>query len=82
MALLADCVLTSRFKAGETIFREGEPADRFYLIEKGKVVLESGAGYGEPVCDADVIGWRLTRLVMDDAALACSTSRLGAIRVN
>ena len=62
MALLADCVLTSRFKAGETIFREGEPANRFYLIEKGKVVLESGAEYGEPVViqtigPGDLLGW-------------------------
>ena len=29
MALRADCALTSHFKAGEIIFREGEPADRF-----------------------------------------------------
>lgn len=62
MALLADCALPSRFKAGETIFREGEPADRFYLIEKGKVVLESGADFGEPVVietigAGDLLGW-------------------------
>jgi CRP/FNR family transcriptional regulator, cyclic AMP receptor protein len=37
IALLADCALTSHFKGGQVIFREGEPADRFYLIEKGKL---------------------------------------------
>jgi CRP-like cAMP-binding protein len=62
MVLLADCALTSRFKAGEIIFREGGPAKRFYLIEKGKVVLESGTGYGEPVVidtigAGDLLGW-------------------------
>lgn len=62
MTLLADCALPSQFKAGEIIFREGDPADRFLLVEKGKVVLESGAGYGEPVIieaigPGDLLGW-------------------------
>ena len=62
IALLADCALTSRFKTGEIIFREGEAANRFYLIEKGKVVLESGAADGEPVViqvigPGDLLGW-------------------------
>jgi len=62
LALLADCALTSHFKAGKVIFREGEQADRFYLIEKGKVQLESGADYGEPVViqtigEGDLLGW-------------------------
>jgi CRP-like cAMP-binding protein len=62
LALLADCALTAHFKAGEVIFREGEPADRFYLIQNGKVVLESGEGYGEPVIietigAGDLLGW-------------------------
>jgi CRP-like cAMP-binding protein len=62
MALLANCALASHFKAGEILFREGEAADRFYLIEKGKVVLESGAGYGAPVVletigAGDLLGW-------------------------
>lgn len=29
------------FRANEIIFREGEPADRFYLIESGSVMLEA-----------------------------------------
>ena len=62
LALLADSALISHFKAGQVIFREGEPADHFYLIEEGKVVLESGAGYGEPVVietigAGDSLGW-------------------------
>ena len=42
---LTDCALPAHFKAGEIIFREGEHADRFYLITSGKVVLEAGAGF-------------------------------------
>ena len=37
--LLADCAMRSHFHAGEVIFREGEAANRFYLIEQGKVGL-------------------------------------------
>ncbi len=39
--LLADCAMGSRFRAGEVIFGENEPANRFYLIERGRVALES-----------------------------------------
>src|SRR6266567_3822731 len=46
--LLADCAMRSHFEAGHVIFRESETANRFYLIEHGKVALESSA-LGEPV---------------------------------
>src|SRR6516164_6474885 len=62
LALLADCALPAQFKAGQIIFREGEKAKLFYLIEKGKVVLESEAEFGETlVIDTigagDLLGW-------------------------
>jgi uncharacterized protein YycO len=34
-AALLDCFFPIKFKAGETIIHEGEPADNFYIIEKG-----------------------------------------------
>ena len=37
LALLTDCAMASHFKSGQIIFREGEIANRFYLIESGKV---------------------------------------------
>ena len=51
-----------RFKEGETIFREGDPANRFYLIETGKISLEAHVkeGPGLPVqtiSAGDVLGW-------------------------
>lgn len=59
--LLADCAMRSHFKSGQVIFCEGEIANRFYLIERGKVALESST-LGEPVRideigDGDLLGW-------------------------
>jgi CRP-like cAMP-binding protein len=59
--LLADCAMRSHFRAGEVIFRENEAANRFYLVEHGKVVLESST-LDEPVKideigDGDLLGW-------------------------
>ena len=62
LAFLADSALTCRFEPGEIIFREGEAADRFYLIESGAIALESGQADGPPVVvetigSGDVLGW-------------------------
>jgi CRP-like cAMP-binding protein len=46
ICLLADCAMATRFEKDHVIFRAGEPANRFYLIESGKVVLESGEDAG------------------------------------
>ena len=62
LTLLTDCAISVRFKPGEIILRAGEHADRFFLIESGKVVLESGKEHGEPVIvdtigAGDLVGW-------------------------
>jgi CRP/FNR family cyclic AMP-dependent transcriptional regulator len=62
LALLTDCAISVQFKKGQTILREGDLANRFYLMESGKVVLESGEGFGEPVIietigAGDLLGW-------------------------
>lgn len=62
LALLTDCAIPVQFRKGQTILREGEMANRFYLIESGKVVLESGEGFGDPVIvetigAGDLLGW-------------------------
>ena len=38
---LASCAMRIRFAAGDLIFREGDPANRFYLLIEGKVALEA-----------------------------------------
>jgi CRP-like cAMP-binding protein len=55
LALLTDCAMVVRFAPGETIFREGEVANRFYLIESGKVILQSNGALSRPVV-IDTIG--------------------------
>lgn len=47
--LLTDCAMHVHFTPGQVIFREGEVANRFYLIETGSVILESSARFGDPV---------------------------------
>jgi CRP-like cAMP-binding protein len=49
LALLTDCATPIHFAAGQVIFREGEPATRFYLIETGALVLEANGRLAEPV---------------------------------
>ena len=62
LTLLIDCAIAVQFKKGQVIFREGQLADRFYLIETGKVILESSGGMGDPVVidtigAGDLLGW-------------------------
>ena len=62
LGLLASLAGGSMFHAGNRIFREGEPADRFWLIIEGSVRLESDlAGQGavelETLRPGSVLGW-------------------------
>src|SRR5262245_21163805 len=62
LRVLRESDRTMRYESGEVIFREGEPANRFYLIERGKVALESSRPEAEPVLvqyigPGDVLGW-------------------------
>jgi CRP/FNR family transcriptional regulator, cyclic AMP receptor protein len=38
--LIAGCGKIAAFEAGEQLFREGDPADDFYLLRHGRVALE------------------------------------------
>jgi len=63
LELLAASAMPAEFEAGETIFKEGDPANRFYLIHSGKISLESpGQPEQEPalietVGGGDPLGW-------------------------
>jgi CRP/FNR family cyclic AMP-dependent transcriptional regulator len=48
-ALVAGCARNHRFDAGEYLFREGEPADEFFLIRHGKVALDIVAPGQRPI---------------------------------
>jgi len=60
--LLADCAIRIHFDRDQVIFRKGETANRFYLIESGTVALESVSGGAEPVTidvinGGELLGW-------------------------
>lgn len=45
--LLCECASDVRFDEGDIIFRHGDPADRFYLIQDGRVSLDISSHTGE-----------------------------------
>ena len=62
LALIAGCGANQHFAAGEPLFTEGAPAERFYLIRRGAVALEVDApGRGplviETLREGEVVGW-------------------------
>jgi CRP/FNR family transcriptional regulator, cyclic AMP receptor protein len=60
-ALLAEVAMLKEISENEIIFREGDPANRFYLILEGEVVLESVNGDTavklQTIERDDVLGW-------------------------
>jgi CRP-like cAMP-binding protein len=79
------------FGPGEIIFREGEPADRLYLIESGQIELESHSSGRhmeqlETLHDGDAIGWSWlfppfawhfqARATLTTRVICCNGSRL------
>jgi CRP/FNR family cyclic AMP-dependent transcriptional regulator len=61
--LIADCACHTQFGEGDLIFREGDTANRFYLIEQGTVQLEAALQSGQrqvvagTVGSGGVLGW-------------------------
>jgi CRP/FNR family transcriptional regulator, cyclic AMP receptor protein len=62
LGVLQDGAKTVQFKAGDVLFREGDPADQFYVIERGKIALEAhepgdGTVLVQTLGPGDVLGW-------------------------
>jgi len=62
LELLVGCAMNVRFDADEFLFREGEEANRFYLIRHGAVAVEVYAGAAGPlnvttIGEGEVLGW-------------------------
>jgi len=62
IAVLAGCTSNVVFKAGEFVFREGEPANAFFFIRQGKVQVETHIPQKGTVIirsrrDDEVFGW-------------------------
>jgi CRP/FNR family transcriptional regulator, cyclic AMP receptor protein len=61
-ALIAGCAGNVRFLEGETLFREGNPANTFLLIRHGSVAIETfvparGAITIETIEPGEIVGW-------------------------
>jgi len=59
---IAGCGGNVRFAAGQRLFREGDPADIFYVVRHGSVALETfvparGPMMIETIESGEVIGW-------------------------
>ena len=62
LELLSEVAMFKEFAAGEILFREGDPANRFYLILDGEVALESAwrdraSVPLQTIGRDDVLGW-------------------------
>lgn len=62
LRLLVGCASNVRFDAGEFLLKQGEEADRFYLIRSGKAALEVYApGQGsitiQTIGEGEIVGW-------------------------
>ena len=60
--LLTEAAMLKEFKAGEIIFKEGDPANRFYILTCGEVEVLSEGKDGAAVTvqrigTGDVLGW-------------------------
>jgi len=60
--LIVGCAANVRFAPGEFAARQGEAADRFFIVRKGRLALQvHGPGRGEltllTVGDGEVLGW-------------------------
>ena len=60
--VLVGCARETKFKADQVLFREGEPANQFYLIESGRAVIEAhqlakGTALVQTLGPGDVLGW-------------------------
>jgi CRP/FNR family transcriptional regulator, cyclic AMP receptor protein len=62
LELIAGCGSNVGFRSDEMLFREGDPADTFYVLRHGRVALETFVPARGPVTietieAGDVIGW-------------------------
>jgi CRP/FNR family cyclic AMP-dependent transcriptional regulator len=61
LALVAGCAVNAHLRPGEHLFREGEPADTFYVVRSGRVAirmrLPTDAVVVDTARDGDVVGW-------------------------
>jgi CRP-like cAMP-binding protein len=61
--ILAECATPAQWDSGQVVFRAGDPARGFFLVETGSVAVESAAGdIGRPITidivkPGEPLGW-------------------------
>lgn len=59
---IVGCASNVRFKENETILKEGDPADKFYLIREGKIAIDINISQHRPITiqtlgKGEILGW-------------------------
>ncbi len=75
LELIAGCARNVGFENGERLFREGDPADTFYLVRKGRVSLSTHAPARGCRRDRDARSRRDRRLVVAVPAVRLALRR-------
>lgn len=61
LELAAGCAVNVHFRPGEFLFHEGDPADTFYVLRRGRVSIQMRTPTKDVVLDVaqddDVVGW-------------------------
>ena len=62
LAFAVGCAKNVSFAAGEYLCREGDPADRFFVVRRGRVAIEvhsptAGTLVLDTADEGDVVGW-------------------------
>ena len=62
LEILADCAAPAHFSPNEILFRAGDPARGFFLVESGRIAVEGGEDASSPVLIDTVVageplGW-------------------------
>src|SRR6266571_2108151 len=62
LEVIAGCATEATFESDQILFREGEPANKFYLMQSGRVALEAheladGTAPVQELGAGDVLGW-------------------------
>ena len=59
---IAGCASNVRFQTGQYLFKDGEEANQFYIIRKGRIAIEAAPPTGNPILiqtygDGEILGW-------------------------
>ncbi len=59
---IAGCASNARFETGQYLFREGEEANQFYILRKGRIAIEAASPTRDPIVihtygDGEILGW-------------------------